>query len=503
MKYGTTVNTSRKWVNKMVRKIKQKTDEEVDALTNPKRAGRKYRQALGKALAENNLTFEDFRAEPVLLNKKYIDDSTVFTLFISKEMLEKSFVSLEKIMVGLLNEELIETFPEERHVRSIEAKFEFTDYDIKDVVFFETMLASPNNQKMFEKMQKVVSTKTNIRERLKKIFPKLENKIDEYVDEFFSEEFREIIIGWHNEIIAATRDFSTLSDEEIKEKYLIVEKDSYIISSLDDEIWVKFLGYEHETKAYFFDISYGGEEKANEINKKISESMDKNCWTINGKFCIKKEWIEFLTDLIKEARKNEVSGFLEYFPQIKKKDFTVKRVKHGTNNFNAEEKKKEILNPIFLKNNNKTNILLLEYHPNENSQNKIQNKSETPSDFNSDENVCIKNEISTKTEEKKVIEVSMSETLCQEIKNINSEKKSDIETESLEKSESLKEDIYEKEPEILLGNFVPEKLESSIDLAWYEDTANNLSFNQSELEDFNLYNARIESIVKLIKNKRM
>lgn len=141
--------------------------------------------------------------------------------------------------------------------------------------------------------------------------------------------------------------------------------------------------------------------------------------------------------------------------------------------------------------------LLLEYHPNENSGIKIQNKSEILSNFNSDEH-SIK-----KTEEKKVIEVSMSETLCQEIKNINSEKKSDIETESLDKSESLKEDIYEKEPEILLGNFVPEKLESSIDLAWYEDTANNLSFNQSELENFNLYNARIKNIVKLIKNKRM
>lgn len=486
----------------MVRKIKQKTDEEVDALTNPKRASRKYRQALGKALEENNLTYEDFRAEPVLLNKKYIDDSTVFTLFVSKELLEKNFVSLEKIMVGLLNEELAETFPEEKRVKSIEAKFEFTDYDIKDVVFFETMLASPNNQKMFEKMQKVVSTKTNIRERLKKIFPKLENKIDEYVDEFFSEEFREIIIGWHNEIIAATRDFSTLSDEEIKEKYLIVEKDSYIVSSLDDEIWVKFLGYEQETKSYSFDISYGGEEKADEINKKISESMDKNCWTVNGKFCVKKEWIEFLTDLIKEARKNEVSGFLEYFPEIKKKDCTAVKLNFEENDIDIlsdEEKNNKILNPFLLQSNN----LLLEYHPNERTQNKIQNKSEILSDFNSDENVCIKNENSTKTEEKKVIEVSMSETLRQEIKDINSEKKPDIETESLEKSESLREDIYEKEPEILLGNFVPEKLESSIDLAWYEDTTNNLSFKQSELEDFNLYNARIESIVKLIKNKRM
>ena len=483
----------------MVRKIKQKADEEVDALTNPKRAGRKYRQALGKALEENNLTYEDFRAEPVLLNKKYIDDSTVFTLFISKEMLEKSFVSLEKIMVGLLNEELIETFPEEKRVKSIEAKFEFTDYDIKDVVFFETMLASPNNRKMFEKMQKVVSSKTNIRKRLKEIFPKLENKIDEYVDEFFSEEFREIIIGWHNEIIAATRDFSTLSDEEIKEKYLIVEKDSYIVSSLDDEIWVKFLGYEQETKSYSFDISYGGEEE-NEINKKISESMDKNCWTVNGKFCVKKEWIEFLTDLIKKARKNDVSGFLEYFPEIKNKERSIEKLNFKENNvdiFPDKEKNTKIPDPFFLQNSIKTDVLMLEYQANENNQNEIQNKSETLSDFNSDEH-SIK-----KTEEKKVIEVSMSETLCQEIKNINSEKKSDIETESLDKSESLKEDIYEKEPEILLGNFVPEKLESSIDLAWYEDTANNLSFNQSELENFNLYNARIKNIVKLIKNKRM
>lgn len=484
----------------MVRKIKQKADEEVDALTNPKRAGRKYRQALGKALEENNLTYEDFRAEPVLLNKKYIDDSTVFTLFISKEMLEKSFVSLEKIMVGLLNEELIETFPEEKRVKSIEAKFEFTDYDIKDVVFFETMLASPNNQKMFEKMQKVVSSKTNIRKRLKEIFPKLENKIDEYVNEFFSEEFREIIVGWHNEIIAATRDFSTLSDKEIKEKYLIVEKDSYIVSSLDDEIWVKFLGYEPKTKAYSFDILYGGEEKEYEINKKISESMDKNCWTINGKFCIKKEWIEFLVKLIKESRKVEISGLLGYFPEIKNKEHSIEKLNFKENKidiFPDKEKNTKIPNLFLSQNRIKTDVLMLEYQANENNQNEIQNKSEILSDFNSDEH-SIK-----KTEEKKVIEVSMSETLCQEIKNINSEKKSDIETESLDKSESLKEDIYEKEPEILLGNFVPEKLESSIDLSWYEDVENNLSFNQSELEDFNLYNARIESIVKLIKNKRM
>ena len=224
--------------------------------------------------------------------------------------------------------------------------------------------------------------------------------------------------------------------------------------------------------------------------------MDKNCWTVNGKFCVKKEWIEFLTDLIKKARKNEVSGFLEYFPQIKKKDCTATKLNFEESDIDIlsdDEKNNKNLNPFLLQ----SNKLLLEYHPNERTQNKIQNKSEILSVFNSDEHLI------KKTKEKKVIEVSMSETLRQEIKDINSEKKSDIETESLEKSENLKEDIYEKEPEILLGNFVPEKLESSIDLSWYEDAENNLSFNQSELEDFNLYNARIESIVKLIKNKRM
>ena len=483
----------------MVRKIKQKADEEVDALTNPKRAGRKYRQALGKALEENNLTYEDFRAKPVLLNKKYIDDSTIFTLFVSKELLEKSFTSIEKIMVDLLNEELVETFPEEKRVKSMEAKFEFTDYNIKDIVFFETMLASPNNQKMFEKMQKVVSSKTNIRERLKEIFPKLENKIDEYVDEFFSEEFREIIIEWHNEIIGATRDFSTLPDEEIKKKYLIVEKDSYIVSSLDDEIWVKFLGYEQGTKSYSFDITYDGrEEKENEINKKISESMDKNCWTVNGKFCVKKEWIEFLTDLIKKSRKNEVSGFLEYFPEIKKKDYTVARLKFEGNDIDIlsdEGKNNKILNPFLLQSSN----LLLEYRQNEKSQNKIQNKSEVSSDFNSDEHSIKKAE----EKKEKVIEINLTENVHPKIKDINSEKNLDSKIVVFEKSENLKEDIYEKEPEILSANFAPEKLESNIDLSWYEDAANSLSFNKSELEDFNLYNTRIERIVKLIKNKKM
>ena len=458
----------------MVRKIKQKADEEVDALTNP--------------------------------NKKYIDDSTVFTLFISKEMLEKSFVSLEKIMVGLLNEELIETFPEEKRVKSIEAKFEFTDYDIKDVVFFETMLASPNNRKMVEKMQKVVSSKTNIRKRLKEIFPKLENKIDEYVNEFFSEEFREIIVGWHNEIIAATRDFSTLSDKEIKEKYLIVEKDSYIVSSLDDEIWVKFLGYEPKTKAYSFDISYGGEEKEYEINKKISESMDKNCWTINGKFCIKKEWIEFLVKLIKESRKVEISGLLGYFPEIKNKEHSIEKLNFKENKidiFPDKEKNTKIPNLFLSQNRIKTDILMLEYQAKENSQNEIQNKLETLSDFNSDENIYIKNENLIKKVEEKISEINLAENVPQKITDINSEKKLNSETASLEKNENLEEDFYEKEPEILSGNFVPEKLESSIDLSWYEDTVNNLSFNKSELENFNLYNARIKNIVKLIKNKRM
>ena len=441
----------------MVRKIKTETDKEIDALTNPKRSGRKYRQALGKALEENDLTYNDFIGKPVALNKKNVEDSTLFTLFVSKEILDKKFSSLEKIMVGLLNKEIKERFPDKEPVSSLEAKFKLTEYDIRDVVFFETMLVSPDNERMFKKMQDVITNKTNATKRLKKLFPEIKEEIDEYVSTFFKEEKRQPIIEWHKQVIGAMRDFSTMTKEEIEEKYLILEKDAFVISSLEEEIWVKFLGYEKGGKAYSFDILYGGDEN-HELNKKISESMDQNCWTINGKFCVKKEWIKILKDLIKENQKKEVSGILEYFPEITKKVYV---------SLLAEEK--TVKNQILNIEENEKNI-----------------ETTVKDDINNEEFSLQ----AVKEEEQN------NEKEIQEIKPFGIE--NDFKFEELQNSIETQEDISLKIEE----KFVPVEIESDINLEWYDFGENVLTINSKDMEHFYKLEQEIENTMLSVHKKK-
>ena len=438
----------------MVRKIKTETDKEIDALTNPKRSGRKYRQALGKALEENDLTYNDFIGKPLALNKKNVEDSTLFTLFVSKEILDKKFSSLEKIMVGLLNKEIKERFPDKEPVSSLEAKFKLTEYDIRDVVFFETMLVSPDNERMFKKMQDVITNKTNATKRLKKLFPEIKEEIDEYVNTFFREEKRKPIIEWHKQVIGAMRDFSTMTKEEIEEKYLILEKDEFVISSLEEEIWVKFLGYEKGGKAYSFDILYGGDEN-HELNKKISESMDQNCWTINGKFCVKKEWIKILKDLIKENQKKEISGVLEYFPEIQKKVYVSLPVKEKT-------AKNQILNK-----EDKENL-----------------KISVKDDINEEEFSLKITQAEEQNDEKEIQETNLFVTED----NLEFEEKKNF----IENYEDVSLEIKEK--------FVPVEIESNINLDWYE--RNVLTINSKDMEHFYKLEQEIENIMLSVHKKK-
>lgn len=440
----------------MVRKIKTETDKEIDALTNPKRSGRKYRQALGKALEENELTYNDFIGKPVALNKKNVEDSTLFTLFVSKEILDKKFSSLEKIMVGLLNKEVKERFPDKEPVSSLEAKFKLTEYDIRDVVFFETMLVSPDNERMFKKMQDVITNKTNAAKRLKKLFPEIKEEIDEYVNTFFREEKRQPIIEWHKQVIGAMRDFSTMTKEEIEEKYLILEKDAFVISSLEEEIWVKFLGYEKGGKAYSFDILYGGDEN-HKLNKKISESMDQNCWTINGKFCVKKEWIKILKNLIKENQEKKISGFLEYFPEIQKKVYVSSPI--------AKEAIKKVSN----------------------SEEITEKQKNIAKDDTNEEGLSLQ---VTQEEEQN------NEKEIQEIKPFGIE--NDFKFEELQNSIESQEDISLKIEE----KFVPVEIESDINLEWYDFGENVLTINSKDMEHFYKLEQEIENIMLSVHKKK-
>ena len=441
----------------MVRKIKTETDKEIDALTNPKRSGRKYRQALGKALEENDLTYNDFIGKPLALNKKNVEDSTLFTLFVSKEILDKKFSSLEKIMVGLLNKEIKERFPDKEPVSSLEAKFKLTEYDIRDVVFFETMLVSPDNERMFKKMQDVITNKTNAAKRLKKLFPEIKEEIDEYVNTFFREEKRQPIIEWHKQVIGAMRDFSTMTKEEIEEKYLILEKDAFVISSLEEEIWVKFLGYEKGGKAYSFDILYGGDEN-HELNKKISESMDQNCWIINGKFRVKKEWIKILKDLIKENQKKEVSGILEYFPEITKKVYV---------NLPVEEETAE--NQILRNEEDKENL-----------------KIAVKDDINEEELSLQAVKEEEQNNEKEIQEINPFGTKD----NLEFKEKKNF----IENYEDVSLEIKEK--------FVPVEINSNINLEWYNLEENVLTMNTKDIEHFYKLEQEIENIMLSVHKKK-
>ena len=83
----------------MVRKIKNNTDKITDALQNPKRSERKYKQALLQVLEENGFSYEDFIGEPEYLKSDYIDEKTMFVIGISTEIIHGTLKTFEKTKV--------------------------------------------------------------------------------------------------------------------------------------------------------------------------------------------------------------------------------------------------------------------------------------------------------------------------------------------------------------------------------------------------------------------
>jgi len=146
----------------MVRKIKPLIDKKLETLTNPKKAQRKYKKVLEECLKENGLTLEEFNNKLHYKENEYVDTSTIFTLVISAEMLNKNLETVERICLKFLSKELLK---EEILFNRINA--EYSIYEAVDVVFFETMLGSPNNEKMFKKLCDIIPKKTNIISKLK------------------------------------------------------------------------------------------------------------------------------------------------------------------------------------------------------------------------------------------------------------------------------------------------------------------------------------------------
>ena len=150
-----------KWVGNMVRKIKNNTDKIADALQNPKRSERKYKQALLQVLEENGFSYEDFIGEPEYLKSDYIDEKTMFIIGISTEIIHGTLKTFEKIIFPVFNTFLKSNglFPENFQKRKINI---VTPFNMSDVIFFEVMINSPNIEAFFERFERLLIENTNL-----------------------------------------------------------------------------------------------------------------------------------------------------------------------------------------------------------------------------------------------------------------------------------------------------------------------------------------------------
>lgn len=432
----------------MVRKIKPLIDKRLETLTNPKKAQRKYKKVLEECLKENGLTLEEFNNKLHYKENEYVDTSTIFTLVISAEMLNKNLETVERICLKFLSKELLK---EEILFNRINA--EYSIYEAVDVVFFETMLGSPNNEKMFKKLYDIIPKKTNIIPKLKEKFPEIENQITDFIKNLFCEENRNKIMEEMAEVLKVTKDLTSLSLEESNEKYVILDNGSYLVSDLKNNVFLKFLiDKQNEESGYKLDLVMENENV--KVREKICNLFQKNIWFIQNQFFTKKEIIEEIKNILKP--KIKVSGFLIYKPKLNKKELNY--FEYFFNLING--------NKIFMI-ENKNKII-----PNDKSKILLFNK--------------------------------LSESL-QKVSSLKKNFKScEIKFDRFKKEEiPIEEDNGDIELDIFNLPFEGEICQTDIDLSWYDSAKNTLSVTKEEIEKFKKQNKQIEAIVQLTIRKKM
>ena len=432
----------------MVRKIKPLIDKRLETLTNPKKAQRKYKKVLEECLKENGLTLEEFNNKLHYKENEYVDTSTIFTLVISAEMLNKNLETVERICLKFLSKELLK---EEILFNRINA--EYSIYEAVDVVFFETMLGSPNNEKMFKKLCDIIPKKTNIISKLKEKFPEIENQITDFIKNLFCEENRNKIMEEMAEVLKVTKDLTSLSLEESNEKYVILNNGFYLVSDLKNNIFLKFL-IDKQNKELGYKLDLMLENENVKVKEKIHNLFQKNIWFIQNQFFTKKEVIEEIKNILKP--KIKVSGFLIYKPKLDKKELNY--FEYFFNLING--------NKIFM--------------------------------------IEDKNKIIPNDKSKKLLFNKLSENLQKASTLKKDFKDCEIKFDRFKKEEiSIEEDNGDVELDIFNLPFEGEICQTDIDLSWYDSTKNTLSVTKEEIEKFKKQNKQIEAIVQLTIRKKM
>lgn len=437
-----------KWVGNMVRKIKNNTDKIADALQNPKRSERKYKQALLQVLEENGFSYEDFVGEPEYLKSDYIDEKTMFVIGISTEIIHGTLKTFEKIIFPVFNTFLKSNglFPENFQKRKINI---VTPFNMSDVIFFEVMINSPNIEAFFERFERLLIENTNLITLLNEEFSVTDAR--EILHELFSEN-RELLIKENNFLFSGKENVEKLSQEEFESKYYSLSEGDYLISSLKEDIHIRFEGFNEDNNPMFSFIGENEIEVRDIMGPIISQ---KGTWIENDILYIEKEKIIKAFEKIK--KKPEIIGYIEYHektvpynvlcPSLKEKAFSFENFTFISSEYLNSKRGSESFATVF-----------------------------------------------QPTKEKNL-------TLFENIVSILSKENDNIINNEI--IESVWESPEIENTELFSVKFVPEVLGEKLDLSWYFSAENSIGLNSSDVDKFNIENNLIESVIFFTNKKKI
>lgn len=432
----------------MVRKIKNNTDKIADALQNPKRSERKYKQALLQVLEENGFSYEDFVGEPEYLKSDYIDEKTMFVIGISTEIIHGTLKTFEKIIFPVFNTFLKSNglFPENFQKRKINI---VTPFNMSDVIFFEVMINSPNIEAFFERFERLLIENTNLITLLNEEFFVTDAR--EILHELFSGN-RELLIKENNFLFSGKENVEKLSQEEFESKYYSLSEGDYLISSLKEDIHIRFEGFNEDNNPMF---SFTGENEIEVRDIMGPIISQKGTWIENDILYIEKEKIIKAFEKIK--KKPEIIGYIEYHektvpynvlcPSLKEKVFSFENFTFISSEYLNSKRGSESFATVF-----------------------------------------------QPTKEKNLI-------LFENIVSILSKKKDN--TINGEILEPVWESLEIESTKLFSAEFVPEVLGEKLDLSWYFSAENSIELNSSDVDKFNIENNLIESVIFFTNKKKI
>lgn len=432
----------------MVRKIKNNTDKITDALQNPKRSERKYKQALLQVLEENGFSYEDFIGEPEYLKSDYIDEKTMFVIGISTEIIHGTLKTFEKIIFPVFNTFLKSNglFPENFQKRKINI---VTPFNMSDVIFFEVMINSPNIEAFFERFERLLIENTNLITLLNEEFSVTDAR--EILHELFSGN-RELLIKENNFLFSGKENVEKLSQEEFESKYYSLSEGDYLISSLKEDIHIRFEGFNEDNNPMF---SFTGENEIEVRDIMGPIISQKGTWIENDILYIEKEKIIKAFEKIK--KKPEIIGYIEYHektvpynvlcPSLKEKAFSFENFTFISSEYLNSKRGSESFATVF-----------------------------------------------QPTKEKNL-------TLFENIVSILSKENDNIINNEI--IESVWESPEIENTELFSAEFVPEVLGEKLDLSWYFSAENSIELNSSDVDKFNIENNLIESVIFFTNKKKI